>query len=277
MGIVITLGLQKGGVSKTTTTGILAYLMAREGKKVLVVDMDMQGNVSEMLSGVEANEFIGASVYEAIVHKDLGNKIRIIDEKLHLLPANNFLSLLSRWLYTGKYTDFSHEKRVVQTKRPTGSPFAHLDTVLSKVRDHYDYILIDTPPALSEQTTNALYASDYVITMYESSKFCHSAIENFFLTIDMARQTSPWNVEMVGILRTLNDVRRGDSKYFNEKIREEYPNAVFKTIITRKAKVGRIPIYGFMENKELNEAVKPFEDFYEELKTRVVQKETVGV
>lgn len=75
----------------------------RKRKKVLVVDMDMQGNVSEPLSGSEANAFFGESVYEAMIDTEVRGKIREIRPNLHLLPSTNFLSLLSRWIHTGTY------------------------------------------------------------------------------------------------------------------------------------------------------------------------------
>lgn len=267
MGKVITLGLQKGGVSKSTTTGILAYLLARDGYKVLVCDMDSQGNASELLTDLPANEFIGKSIYEALVYRDPKPYIYEVNDHLHVLPANNFLALYSRWIYTGNMYDLleSTEKHIPYQ----GEAYQQLDLMLDQVRDEYDYILIDTPPSLSEQTTNALVASDYVIVMFECSKFCYSAIPNFMDSLVSARNMSRHEVEVIGILRTLNDKRRNDSKLFNEAIAQDYPEDVFETIITRKASTGRLPFYGFLENDELDSALTQFEDFYKEFKTRV--------
>lgn len=270
MGKVITLGLQKGGVSKSTTTGILAYLLARDGYKVLVCDMDSQGNVTELLTDLPANEFIGRSIYEAIVYKDAKRYIHQVNEKLHVLPANNFLALYGRWIYTGVMYDLLES---VERDVPyQGEAYEQLDIVLDQVRDEYDYILIDTPPSLSEQTTNALVASDYVIVMFECSKFCYSAIPNFMDSLVSARNMSRHAVEVIGLLRTLNDKRRSDSKLFNDAIAQDYPNDIFDTIITRKATTGRLPFYGFIENEELDSALSQFEDFYAEFKIRMETK-----
>ncbi|WCK57774.1 ParA family protein (plasmid) [Aneurinibacillus sp. Ricciae_BoGa-3] len=268
MGKVITLGLQKGGVSKSTTTGILAYLLANDGKRVLVVDMDSQGNVTELLTDVTANEFIGRSIYEAVIYKDAEKYIHKVSDNLDLIPANNFLALYSRWIYTSKMIVLGEEVRE-EIMPYKGKAEEQLDILLDQVRDKYDYILIDTPPSLSEQTSSALVASDYIIVLYECSKFCYSAIPNFMESLEIAKEVSSHDVEVVGILRTLNDKRRSDSKVFNDAIAEDYPDLVFKTIITRKASTGRLPFYGLSDNPELNDALSQFKEFYQELVERI--------
>ena len=77
------------------------------------------------------------------------------------------------------------------------------------------------------------------------------------------------DTKVIGILRNLNDVRRNDEKAFNEMIEEDYPNYVFKTVITRKASVGRLSLYGFNENSELKKVLEPYRSFYKELIERV--------
>ena len=269
MATVITLGLQKGGVSKSTTTGILAYLLGEDNQRVLVCDMDPQGNVTELLTDVSANEFIGSSIYEAIARKNPKDYIVQMKDnpKVHVLPANNYLAMLSGWLY--KQTLVSCDTGEMEIVPYKGSPSHQLDLMLDTLRDDYDYILIDTPPSLSEQTTNALVASDYVIVMYECSKFCYSAVPNFMESVDTATKISEHEVKPIGLLRTLNDKRRSDAKTFNQAIEDDYPDLVFKTIITRKAATGRLPFYGFVDNDELPEALSQFKEFYKELVERL--------
>lgn len=270
MGIVITFGLQKGGVSKSTSAGIFAHLMSKDGYKVLAIDMDSQGNLTELLTGVETNEYIGKSVLEAIVSRSAEDYIVEVKDNLHVLPANNFLALLPKWLYTN--TLFDGEKI-----HYTGGTTEQLYLTIEPIIDKYDFILIDTPPSLSEQTTNSLVASDYVIVPFESSYFCLRAIPNFIESVEHSRKTSKRDVQILGILRTLNDKRRSDSKLFNETIEEMYPELVFKTVITRKASTGRLPLSGFEENNELGDALKQFAEVYEEIKERLVRKEvTIG-
>ncbi len=265
LAITITMGIQKGGCGKSTTTGILSYLLNQDGYRVLAIDMDSQGNLTELLSQKPSNEFVEKSVLEALQQNNVKEYIVPISEKLDLLPANNFLATFARWLYTKK----TYKGEVAHY---SGNPSLILDDVLDQIRDEYDFIVIDTPPALSEQTMSSLCASEYVVVLFESSNWCYSAIHNFMDSVISANEFGRRDTKVIGILRTLNDVRRNDAKAFNEMVEEDYPNDVFKTIITRKAAVGRLSLYGFEDNRELKEALKPYRSFYKELMERVNSK-----
>ena len=270
MAKVITFGLQKGGVSKTTTTGIMAHLLSKEKKKVLAVDFDSQGNLTELLTNQPANNFLNNSIFEAIAlrkHKDPGDFVFCVNEYLDVLPANNLLSSYPRWLYTSNIPSFEEKIHY------DGTTVKQLDLTLNIIKKRYDYILIDTPPALSEQTTNALAASDYVVVLYECSKFCYSAIANFMETIEFTQKTVNNNLVNLGILRTLSDNRRKDVHFFNKVIEKDYPNLIFDTIINRKATTGRLPLQGFDENFELNEALSQYKIFFNEMINRVRESE----
>lgn len=265
MAITITFGIQKGGCGKSTTTGILSFLLSRHGYRTLVIDMDSQGNTTELLSQRVSNEFEEKSVLEAIQQNNLKKYIYPISENLDLLPANNFLATFPRWIYT-------HKTYLGEHMPFKGSPSLILDKSLDAVRSEYDFILIDTPPSLCEQTTNALCASDYVIILFENSKWCYSAIGNFVDVIDEAKKIGDHDTKILGILRTLSDSRRIDGKAFSELVVEDYPELVFNTVISRKAPIGRISLYGFEENPELNQALKQYEEFYKEMMERVQSK-----
>ena len=213
MALTITMGIQKGGCGKSTTTGILAHLLSKDFK-VLAIDMDSQGNLSELLTQQPSNNFVGKSVLEAMQQGIVNEFVVPVSENLDVLPANNFLATFARWLYTGK------------TYQGENSPYNGnisfvLDNLLEQVRDDYDFILIDTAPSLSEQTTNALCASEYVVVMYECSNWCYSAIPNFMDSVAAANEVGNRDTQVIGILRTMNDVRRSDAKAFNELIEEE--------------------------------------------------------
>ncbi|PLT33283.1 ParA family protein [Bacillus sp. V5-8f] len=265
MAITITMGIQKGGCGKSTTTGILGHLLSEDGYQVLAVDMDSQGNLTELLSEKPSNQFIGKSVLEAMQHNSVEEYIISINENLDLLPANNFLATFPRWLYTGR----TYQGETIPFR---GNPSHVLDHTLEAVRDRYDFIIIDTPPSLSEQTTNALCASEHVVVLFECSNWCYSAIPNFMDSIQGAREFGKRNTQAIGVLRTMNDVRRSDAKAFNELIAEDYPELVFHTIITKKAPIGRLSLYGFNENPELRQALSQYEGFYKELISRVESK-----
>ncbi|MDB5054044.1 MAG: Cobyrinic acid ac-diamide synthase [Bacilli bacterium] len=255
MSITISCGVQKGGCSKTTTAGILIHQLINDGNKVLAIDMDCQGNLTEFLTLKPCSDFEKKTVLEAINEKDPDKYIFKVNESLDLLAADNLLTMLPRQLY--QLHGFNNP-----------AIYTELEGILKGIKERYDYIIIDTPPALSEHTINALVASDYVLVMYESSQWCYSAIPNFLGSVELAKNFNS-NLKILGILRTLNDARRYDSKAFNEMIEEEYPELVFNTVIKRKAATGRLPINGFHGNEELIEATNQFIPFYKELLSRV--------
>src|SRR5206468_2443486 len=177
MGLTITFGTEKGGSAKTTSSGVIAYLLSKK-HKVLAVDLDLQGNMSELLSGVrDVTTNFPLTVFDAMKNKDANGCIYELNSNLHLLPANTFLSGFHRYLYLEYY--------------PTKQDVNHLlrETLLS-IKDQYDYIIIDTPPALGEITLNALVASDYVVLMFEASMFGHSALNRYLDTILSVKQYS---------------------------------------------------------------------------------------
>lgn len=251
---VITVGLQKGGVGKTTTAGVLCYLLAKDGNKVLAVDMDSQGNLSDLL-GNSDNYYQGWSIIEAFEDMDTTGCIHNVGKNLDLLPANDFLAMFAKWLYTK--SDYRNK-----TNRA-------LKDLLAPIKNNYDYIVIDTPPSLAEPMINAVSASDFIIVLSEGSKWAFDAIPRFVETIETGKEYADQEISILGILRTLNDVRRADSKVFVEVIGETYPELVFDTVIKRKAATGRISFEGLFDNKELKQALDQYQQFYKEVLQRV--------
>src|SRR5690554_2207252 len=133
---VIILGLQKGGVSKTTTTGVLAHLLVQDGYKVLAVDMDSQGNLTELLTDLSANEFLNHSVFEAIAYKEPEKYLYKINDQLDLLPANNFLASFSRWIYTER---LPHTEKGEIKVSYEGELVNQLNLTLEKIKHNYDF------------------------------------------------------------------------------------------------------------------------------------------
>lgn len=256
MAKTITFSIQKGGVSKTTTTGITAYLLSRDGYRVLVVDMDSQGNATNLLSQMEQDEYEDQTILNAFEDGDAKPYIISAAERIDVLPADDFLAKFPRWLYT----DYGLSGKPVSLA---------LYELLQPLQNDYDFILIDTPPSLSEATTNAVCASDWVVVLAESSKWAFTAIPRFLDTVYHVKEHINPGVEIAGILRTMNDSRRYDSKAFVELIADKYPELAFETVIKRKAATGRLAIEGFFENQELNEALTGYKHFYEELKNRI--------
>jgi len=257
MGKVITFSLQKGGTGKSTTSGITSYILSQQGYKVLAVDLDSQGNLGELLSQRDIYDFYQKTILEALKEKDPRNYIYKINDNLHLIPSEDHLATFSRYLYTEVKTNNPLEHSLI------------LKETLDKVIDEYDFIILDTPPALGDITINAFSASDYIVAMFETSKFAYSALSRFLETIVHVQEKVNPKLEVIGILATMIDSRRSDSKAFIELIQEEYKDLVFDTIIKRKAATGRLSINGFFDNPEINDAIEQYTDFVEELKARV--------
>jgi chromosome partitioning protein len=260
MAKVITFGIQKGGVGKSTTSGIISYLLAKDGYKVLTIDMDSQGNVTDLLTNLEPQEFEGKTILEAFEDGDIRSYIYQVTQNLHVVPADDYLATLARFLYT----KFSGKNLSLA-----------LNDLIEPVKDEYDFIIIDTPPSLSEPMVNAVCSSDFVVILAESSKWAFTAIPRFIETVEFAKNNVNANINIAGILRTMNDSRRAASKAFVELIGEEFPSLVFNTVIKRKAATGRIAIEGLFENRELNDALDQYYDFYKELKNKIGVNELV--
>lgn len=249
---IMSFGIQKGGSSKTTTSGVTSHLLSRQ-YKVLTIDMDSQGNLTEFLARKDVEYFSGKTVLEAMQHRDVTDYIYPITDNLHLVPADDLLATFSRWLYN----DHVGNKAMV------------LREALEPVMDIYDYIIIDTPPALGDLTINSLAASDRVVAMFEASIFCYSALGRFLETCWHIRERVNPKLVVAGILRGLIDARRTDNKALISQVADTYGELCFDTILTRNAAAGRLPLVGFENNNELDRAVAQYEIFLEELMKRV--------
>ncbi len=251
MAKVISISVQKGGSGKTTSAGVVSYLLSQQFK-VLAVDLDSQGNLTELLTQRDIYDFHGETVLEAMQSRDAKRYIHQVTDSLHMLTADDLLATFSRWLYM----EYKGNRSLV------------LRETLASVKDSYDYIIIDTPPALGDHTINALSASDSVVVMFETSKFCYSALGRFMETVHHVQNMVNPELRVAGILRAIIDKRRIDSKALSELVEEEYPELVFENVITRKAATGRLSIQGFNDNPELGDAVEQYRDVVKELLQR---------
>lgn len=254
---ILTFGISKGGCSKTTSCGITSYLLSKEAK-VLAIDMDGQGNLTSFLTGEYdiCNVFEEKTILEGILEGDVHPYILKITDNLHLVPSNDYLATLPRRMY---------EK---------GLKLDALQKALEPVMNEYDWIIIDTPPALSEQTVMPLStyseAGSYAIVMFDGSMFAYYAIPKFLEIVEGAKERFNPTLKTAGILFSLIDARAKENEIMEEIVDEEYPNLRFKTVIKRKAATRRLAITGFEENNpELKNALEHYIPFLEELKERV--------
>lgn len=254
---VITFALQKGGVGKTTSSALTAHLLAEAGYNVLTIDLDSQGNLTQIISGYDdLTVFADTTLKEALEAGDLSDFIREARPGLDYVPTDDFLALIDRY-------DGPNDRNSL------------LKIALEPVKADYDYIIVDTPPSLSLQTLNALMASDYVVVMFETAKMAYNAIERFKATVEGVQAAGNNELEIIGILATLNDARRSDSKQYLARVREEYDDLLFDTIIKRKASVGRIPSLYLTNNPEIKDATAQHAEFVKELIERVEAKTRV--
>lgn len=252
MAKIITFGIQKGGASKTTTSGSVAHILS-QNYKVLAVDLDSQGNLTELLTQRDIYDFHDATIFEALKERNAKKYVNKLTDNLHIITADDHLARFPAWLYES----YKGNKSLVL-----------MDT-LENVIDDYDYVIIDTPPALGDQTINALAASNAVVAMFEASKFCYSALSRFLETAFHVQNLVNREMKVAGILRCMIDTRRTDNKALIELVEEEYQELCFETIITRTAAAGRLSINGFEDNSELSQAMVQYKSFVKELLQRV--------
>lgn len=263
---VISVSIHKGGCGKTLTTGSLAYLLSKMGKKVLVIDADSQGSCVELLCQCDIYS-VGTKIVvnkngekvrerytllEALKEQNVKPYIKNVAENLDIIPVDDHLATFPKWLWT-EYQGRGNEKNLVFKKS------------IKPILNDYDYILIDTPPHLSETTINAIACSDGIIVMFETSKFCYSALDRFNETIQEAQKHLNPNLKIIGILPSMIDSRRQDNKALLELVQEEYGDLVFKTIIHRRASTARLPINGYFDNAEVKIATEEYAEVVKEL------------
>ncbi|WAH36711.1 ParA family protein [Alicyclobacillus dauci] len=266
---ILYFGIQKGGAAKSTTAAATAHILARRGWRVLAVDLDSQGNLTNLLSDVDdIYEFTGKTALEAMKAIDepgesiVKNYVHQVGERLDLMPSEDFMATLSRWLYR----EFEHY-------HPGRNPGLVLSLALEKilaVRD-YNFVVIDSPPSLGDQSINGMAAATHVVSLFEPSKFCLDALPRFFETVFHVRNQLNPKLQVAGILATMVDKRRSDAKLLLETLSEDevYGPMLFSSRVYRRAATGRLNLQGFAANSELRPALKEYEDFVEELLTRL--------
>lgn len=232
MGKVISLVNQKGGVGKTTTSINLSASLALEGKKVLLIDLDPQGNAT---TGVGFNKGdIERSVYDVFNNtvdiNDVILKTKFRD--LHLLPSSLQLAGIDIELIEKGREDPAFQKSFQFKKE------------LDKCKDNYDYVIVDCPPSLGLITTNALTASDSVIIPVQCEFFALEGITQLLNAIMLTKKKINPNLKLEGVLLTMFDSKTNLSIEVIEEIRSYFKEKVYTTIIPRLIRLAEAPSHG---------------------------------
>lgn len=230
MSRVIAIANQKGGVGKTTTAINLSASLAEYGKSVLTIDMDPQGNTTSGV-GVDKNN-LDFTIYEMIIGDCTLDECLITNvlDNLDLLPSNVNLSGAEIELIG------IEEKEYI------------LKEAINKIKDNYDYIIIDCPPSLSMLTVNAMTTADTVLVPIQCEYYALEGLSQLLHTINLVRKRLNPYLEVEGVVFTMYDARTNLSLQVVENVKSNLKQSVYKTIIPRNVRLAEAPSHGLPIN-----------------------------
>ncbi len=225
MGRVISVANQKGGVGKTTTSVNISTILAKKGRKVLLIDTDPQGNAT---SGIGAEKKTDKSIYDVIIGETtMDEAIKDTQVKnLKLCPSNINLAGAEVELVSMMSREFRLKEKIDECK------------------DKYDYIIIDCPPSLGLITLNAFTASDSVLIPVQCEYYALEGLEQLMNTVNLVKKHLNKDLELQGAVLTMYDSRTNLGNQVVKEVQNYFENKVYKTIIPRNVRLSEAPSYG---------------------------------
>ena len=226
MGKIVSFSNQKGGVGKTTTCVNMAAYIAAEGKKVLLVDMDPQGNATTGLGFSKSS--LEVSVYNVLIddEKASDNIMKTEVPNLDLMPSNIDLA--------GAEVELVYKKSREKV----------LKNALAEVRARYDYVMIDCPPSLGLLTINALACADSVIIPIQSEYYALEGLSQLMNSISLVKKQLNPALEVDGVVLTMFDSRSLISKQIAEEIKKFFTKRLFEIVVPRNVRLVEASSYG---------------------------------
>lgn len=225
MAVVISVTNQKGGVGKTTSAVNIAYYVAKQGLKTLLIDFDPQGNATSGL-GFDKQSLEGTMADVILESKSLADIILPTNHKnLFLAPTTPHLA--------------NTEVELAQATRR----FTRLKNAIENA-PAYDYIIIDSPPSLSLLTVNGLIAARYVLLPVQAEFYALEGLGQLLETMKLVRKNMNPTLDLIGVLPTMVDGRTTLSGQVHEEIKKHFPGKVFKTTIPRNIRLAEAPSHG---------------------------------
>ena len=257
MGKIISVANQKGGVGKTTTTVTLCAILAKKGKKVLLVDADPQGNAT---SGLGVTKDVELSLYDVLVGETTAEEtiqstsiknLKVCPSNINLAGAEvELVSMMSR------------EQRLKEK--------------LDEIKDKFDFILIDCPPSLGLITLNSFTASDSILIPVQCEYYALEGLGQLLNTVNLVKKHLNKSLEVEGALLTMYDARTNLSNQVVKEVKKYFEDKVYKTVIPRNVRLSEAPSYGMPITlfDAHSKGAKSYEKFAKEfLKNNEIPKE----
>ena len=253
MGRIIAIANQKGGVGKTTTAINLSACLAEKGQKVLAIDMDPQGNMTSGL-GLDKDS-IEKNIYDLMIGESDVNEVLQKEEQdnLDVIPTSIDLSAAEIELIGVEDKEFI------------------IRNAIQKIRDNYDYIIIDCPPSLNMLTINAMTTADSVLVPIQCEYYALEGLSQLIHTVELVKERLNPILEIEGVVFTMYDARTNLSLQVVENVKDNLQQNIYKTIIPRNIRLAEAPSYGMPIN--LYDPKSAGADSYKRLADEVMNRE----